>query len=148
MVEVTLIFRYFLLRKLSHTVLDSTQSVLRDMTSQEHCRHPQGMNFKDITKDTTQDTILDTLRYVKKCSIATVGLYVKPGPAGALNGPEAFTPVTSLQRGFALCRVSPRSEYIFARRSMCRGLPTPGIPTSLHSFSTHSNTSPSPSIYL
>ena len=76
MVEVTLIFRYFLLRKLSHTVLDSTQSVLRDMTSQEHCRHPQGMNFKDITKDTTQDTILDTLRYAKKCSIATVGLSV------------------------------------------------------------------------
>ena len=42
--------------------------------------------------------------------------------------------VTSLQRGFALCRVGPRSEYILARRSMCRGLPTPGIPTSLHSF--------------
>ena len=76
MVEVTLIFRYFLLRKLSHTVLDSTQSVLRDMTSQEHCRHPQGMNFKDITKDTTQDMILDMLRYAKKCSIATVGLSV------------------------------------------------------------------------
>ena len=76
MVEVTLIFRYFLLRKLSHIVLDSTQSVLRDMTSQEHCRHPQGMNFKDITKDTTQDMILDTLRYDKKCSIATVGLSV------------------------------------------------------------------------
>ena len=56
--------------------MDSTQSVLRDMTSQEHCRHPQGMNFKDITKDTTQDTILDTLRYDKKCSIATVGLSV------------------------------------------------------------------------
>ena len=74
MVEVTLIFRYFLLRKLSHTVLDSTQSVLRDMTSQEHCRHPQGINFKDITKDTTQDTILDTLRYAQKCPIATVGL--------------------------------------------------------------------------
>ena len=71
MVEVTLIFRYFLLRKLSHIVLDSTQSVLRDMTSQEHCRHPQGMNFKDITKDTIQDMILDTLRFVKKCSIAT-----------------------------------------------------------------------------
>ena len=34
------------------------------------------MNFKDITKDTTQDTILDTLRYAKKCSIATVGLSV------------------------------------------------------------------------
>ena len=76
MVEVTLIFRYLLLRKLSHTVLDSTQSILRDMTSQEHCRHPQGMNFKDITEDTTQDTILDTLRYVKKCSIAAVGLCV------------------------------------------------------------------------
>ena len=59
-----------------HTVLDNTQSVLRDMTSQEHCRHPQGMNFKDITKDTTQDMILDTLRYDKKCSIATVGLSV------------------------------------------------------------------------
>ena len=58
------------------TVLDATQSVLRDMTSQEHCIHPQGMNFKDITKDTTQDTILDTLRYAKKCSIATVGLSV------------------------------------------------------------------------
>ena len=56
--------------------MDSTQSVLRDMASQEHCRPPQGMNFKDITKDTTQDTILDTLRYAKKCSIATVGLSV------------------------------------------------------------------------
>ena len=76
MAPVALIFRYLLLRKLSHTVLDSTQSVLRDMTSQEHCRHPQGMNFKDITKDTIQDTILDTLRYVKKCAIATVGLSV------------------------------------------------------------------------
>ena len=75
-------------------------------------------------------------------------MHIYTGARWALNGPEAFTPVTSLQRGFALCRVSPRSEYIFARRSMCRGLPTPGIPTSLHSFSTHSNTSPSPSIYL
>ena len=44
------------------------------MTSQEHCRHPQGMNFRAITKDTTQDMILDTIRYVKKRSIATVGI--------------------------------------------------------------------------
>ena len=75
-VSITLIFRYSFIAKMLHTVLYNTQSVLRDMTSQEHCRHPQGMNFKDITKDTTQDTILDTLRYIKKCSIATVGLSV------------------------------------------------------------------------
>ena len=38
-------------RKLRHTVLDTTQSVLRDMTIHEYLRHPQGMLFKDITKD-------------------------------------------------------------------------------------------------
>ena len=76
MAPVALIFRSSFIAKMRHTVLDSTQSILRDMTSQEHCRHPQGIKFKDITKDTTQDTILDTLRYVKKCSIATVGLSV------------------------------------------------------------------------
>ena len=65
-VSITLIFRYSFIAKMRHTVLDNTQSVLRDMTSQEHCRHPQGMNFKDITKDTTQDMILDMIRYVKK----------------------------------------------------------------------------------
>ena len=76
MAPVALIFRYCFIAKMCHTVLDNTQSVLRDMASREHCRHPQGMNFKDITKDTTQDMILDTLRYAKKCSIATVGLSV------------------------------------------------------------------------
>ena len=38
-------------KKLRLTVLDTTQSVLRDMTIHEYLRHPQGMIFKDITKD-------------------------------------------------------------------------------------------------
>ena len=95
-VSITLIFRYSFIAKMCHTVLDNTQPVLRDMTSQEHCRHPQGMNFKDITKDTTQDTILDTLRYAKKCSIATVGLSVLccRGSRGAGSGSGALRPAT------------------------------------------------------
>ena len=44
-------------RKLGCTVLDSDQSVLRVMTIQEHRRHPQGMLFKDITKDMIIDMI-------------------------------------------------------------------------------------------
>ena len=39
------------------TVLDTTQSVLRDMTIHEYLRHPQGMLFKDITKDMILDMI-------------------------------------------------------------------------------------------
>ena len=45
-------------KKLRHTVLDTTQSVLRDMTIHEYLRHPQGMLFKDITKDMILDMIL------------------------------------------------------------------------------------------
>ena len=44
-------------KKLRHTVLDTTQSVLRDMTIHEYLRHPQGMLFKDITKDMILDMI-------------------------------------------------------------------------------------------
>ena len=44
-------------KKLHHTVLDTTQSVLRDMTIHGYLRHPQGMLFKDITKDTIMDMI-------------------------------------------------------------------------------------------
>ena len=44
-------------KKLRHTVLDTTQSVLRDMTIHGYLRHPQGMLFKDITKDTIMDMI-------------------------------------------------------------------------------------------
>ena len=54
MAPVALIFRSSFIAKMRHTVLDSTQSILRDMTSQEHCRHLQGMNFKDISKDTAK----------------------------------------------------------------------------------------------
>ena len=43
--------------KIRHTVLDTTQSVLRDMTIHEYLRHPQGMLFKDITKDMILDMI-------------------------------------------------------------------------------------------
>ena len=44
-------------KKLRHTVLDTTQSVLRDMTIHEYLRHPQGMFFEDITKDMILDMI-------------------------------------------------------------------------------------------
>ena len=44
-------------KKLRHTVLDTTQSVLRDMTIHGYLRHPQGKLFKDIPKDTILDMI-------------------------------------------------------------------------------------------
>ena len=37
-------------KKLRHTVLDTTQSVLRDMTIHGYLRHPQGTLFKDMAK--------------------------------------------------------------------------------------------------
>ena len=39
------------------TVLDTSQSILRDMTIHEYLRHPQGMLFKVITKDMILDMI-------------------------------------------------------------------------------------------
>ena len=44
-------------KKLRHTVLDTTQTVLRVMTIHEYLRHPQGLLFKDITKDMILDMI-------------------------------------------------------------------------------------------
>ena len=44
-------------KKLRHTVLDNIQSILRETTIHEYLRHPQGMLFKDITKDMILDMI-------------------------------------------------------------------------------------------
>ena len=44
-------------KKLRHAVLDTTQSVLGDMTSHEYHRHAQGHPNPQISKDTVIDMI-------------------------------------------------------------------------------------------
>ena len=44
-------------KKLRHTVLDTTQSVLGDMTSHEYHRHAQGQLYPRLPKDMVIDMI-------------------------------------------------------------------------------------------